>query len=135
MTIPGRNVLFVGLNSDTAQDLTDRLRCLGFRCFSATNLAAARELFELIRIDLVLTNTQLSDGTGLGLAASLAGFSVTVFLRVPDDESCMWLPAIDCGDVCLGAADLGPVEFLTMLEEMAGHLFHEPQVFHEPQAH
>src|SRR5579862_509678 len=127
MTIPGRNVLFIGLDSGIAKSISDRLRGLGFHCFYASDLAAARELFELTRIHLVLTHTQLPDGTGLGLAASLAGLRVTVFLCVPDEGGCMWLPAIDCGDVCLGASDLGPAEFSNLLEEMAAHLLQQPQ--------
>ena len=127
MTIPGKNVLFVGLDSGVARNISQPLRGRGFRCFYASDLAAARELFELIHIDLVLTHTQLSDGTGLGLAASLAGLRVTVFLCVPDEAGCMWLPAIDRGDVCLGASDLGPAEFLNLLEEMSAHLLQQPQ--------
>jgi len=128
MTIPGRNVLFVGLDFNIAKNISEQLRGWGFRCFYAGDLAAARELFELTHIHLVLTNAQLSDGTGLGLAASLAGLRVTAFLCLPDECGCMWLPALDCGDVCLGASDLGPAEFSNMLEEMAVHLLHQSQV-------
>jgi hypothetical protein len=122
MRISGRDVLLVGLGSSGAQGFSDKLRGWGFRCYLATNLRAAREVFELIRIDMVLTNTQLSDGTGVGLAASLAGLPVTVFVCVPLEDSCLWLPAIDCGKVCLGLPALRPSEFANSLEEMAGLL-------------
>jgi hypothetical protein len=127
MRISGRDVLLVGLGSSGAQVLSDRLRGWGFRCYRATNFRAARELFELVRVDMVLTNTQLSDGTGVGLAASLAGLPVTVFVCVPLEDSCLWLPAIDCGRVCLGLPALRPSEFASSLEEMAGRVILEPQ--------
>lgn len=128
MKILGTDVLLVGLGSSGAQALSDRLRGLGFRCYLANNLQAAREFFGLIRIDVVLTNVQLSDGTGVGLAASLAGYPVTVFVCVPLEDSCLWLPAIDCGSVCLGLPALRPKEFASSLEEMSGHLHLESQV-------
>jgi hypothetical protein len=121
-------VLLVGLGSSGAQLLSDRLRGWGFRCYLATDLRAAREVFELIRIHIVLTNTRLPDGTGVGLAASLAGLPMTVFVCVPIEDSCLWLPAIDCGRVCLGLPALRPAEFASSLEEMAGLLHPEPQV-------
>lgn len=128
MKISGRDVLLVGLGSGGAQPLSDRLRAWGFRCYLATNLQAAREVFELVGVDMVLTNTQLSDGTGVGLAASLSGLPVTVFVCVPLEDSCLWLPAIDCGRVCLGLPALRPSEFASSLEEMAGRLRPEAQV-------
>jgi hypothetical protein len=121
-------VLLVGLGSSGAQLLSDRLRGWGFRCYLATDLRAAREVFELIRVHIVLTNTRLPDGTGVGLAASLAGLPMTVFVCVPIEDSCLWLPAIDCGRVCLGSPALRPAEFASSLEEMAGLLHPEPQV-------
>ena len=128
MRISGRDVLLVGLGSGGAQRLSDRLRAWEFRCYLATNLQAAREVFELVRIDMVLTNTQLPDGTGVGLAASLTGLPVTVFVCVPLEDSCLWLPAIDCGRVCLGLPALRPSEFASSLEEMARRLRPEAQV-------
>src|SRR5579864_5242262 len=122
MRISGRDVLLVGLGSSGAQGLSDRLRGRGFRCYLATNLRAAREVFELVRVDMVLTNAHLSDGTGVGLAASLTGMPVTVFVCVPLEDSCLWLPAIDCGRVCLGLPALRPSEFANYLEEVAGLL-------------
>jgi len=121
-------VLLVGLGSSGARLLSGRLRGWGFRCYLATDLRAAREVFELIRVDIVLTNTRLPDGTGAGLAASLVGLPMTVFVCVPIEDSCLWLPAIDCGRVCLGLPALRPAEFASSLEEMAGMLHPEPQV-------
>lgn len=128
MKILGMDALLVGLASSGTEALPDRLRRWGFRCYRATNVRAAREVLELIGADIVLTARQLSDGTGVGLATSLAGLPVTVFVCVPLEDSCLWLPAIDCGRVCLGLPALRPSEFAGSLEEMAGHLHPEPEV-------
>jgi hypothetical protein len=127
MTISGRGVLLVGPGFSGALALTGRLRGWGFRCQLAANLRAARELLESVRVDMVLTNTHLSDGTGFELAVSLSGMPVTVFVCVPIEGSCLWLPAIDRGRVCLGLPALRPSEFASSLEEMARRLPPEPQ--------
>jgi hypothetical protein len=75
-----------------------------------------------VRIDVVLSNTHLSDGTGFGLLGALAGLPVTAFLCLPVENSCFWLPAIDAGKECLGLPALRPPEFANALEEMAGCL-------------
>ena len=120
--------MLVGRSFGSAHVLTGRLRAWGFRCHLASNVRAARELFESVRVDMVLTDTRLSDGTGFGLAVSLSRLSVTVFVCVPIQDSCLWLPAIDRGIVCLGLPALRPSEFAKSLEEMAGDLPPERQV-------
>lgn len=113
-------MLLVGLGFHDSQALPTRLRGWGFRCHFAATLRVARGLFKSVRIHLVLTNTRLSDGTGLGLAMSLAGLPVTVFVCVLLQHSCLWLPTIDDGRICLGFPALLPSEFASSLEEMAG---------------
>ena len=119
--------MLVGRSFSGAQVLTSRLRGWGFRCRLASNVRAARELFELVRVDIVLTDAQLPDGTGFGLAASLPGLSVTVFVCLPIEDSCLWLPAIDGGRICLGLPALRPSEFASLLEEMARRLHPGPR--------
>jgi hypothetical protein len=77
---------------------------------------------------LVLSNTHLSDGTGFGLLVALDGVPVTVFLCLPVEDGCFWLPAIDGGKDCLGSPALRPSEFASALEEMARCRGAAPQV-------
>jgi len=79
MTLSGRSVLLVGHNVDSGRALTDRLRRWGFRCYFADNMRAAADLLSSQPVDLVLTNTRLSDGTGF----SLRGFGRSSGYRVP----------------------------------------------------
>ena len=119
MTISGRDVLLVGQDFHNSQALTTRLRRWGFRCHFASTVRAAKELLNSARIDVVLSNTHLPDGTGFGLVAVLAGLQITAFICLPVEDSCFWLPAIDGGKACLGLPALRPLEFATELEEMA----------------
>lgn len=112
----------VGQSSSGAEALADRLRVWGFRSRRVTTFQAALELFDSIQVDVVLTNMHLSGGTGFGLTLSLSGLPVTVFVCVPLERSCLWLPAMDRGRICLGLPALRPSEFASSLEEMAMHL-------------
>jgi hypothetical protein len=85
-------------------------------------MRAASDLLSSHSVDLVLSNTHLSDGTGFCLLAALAGLPVTAFRCLPIEDSCFWLPAIDGGKDCLGLPALRPSEFASALEEMAQSL-------------
>jgi hypothetical protein len=119
MTLSGWNVLLVGQGFHSARALTDKLHRWKFQSHFAGNMRAASDLLRLHRVDLVLSHTYLSDGTGLGLLAALAHLPVTAFLCLPVENSCLWLPAIDGGKKCLGLPALRPLEFARTLEQMA----------------
>ena len=118
MTLSGRDVLLVGQHLRGAMMLTDRLHRWGLRCHFAKNARTANDFLSARPVDLVLSNTHLSDGTGFGLLAALAGLPVTAFLCLPVENGCFWLPAINGGKECLGLPALRPSEFLRALEEM-----------------
>jgi CheY-like chemotaxis protein len=128
MTIFGREVLLVGQTFHKAQALARRLHGWGFRCHFASNLRAASDLLSSHAVDLVLSDTHLSDGTGFGLLAALAGLPVTAFLCLPVETGCYWLPAIDGGKECLGLPALRASEFASALEEMTRRLVAGPSV-------
>ena len=120
MTLCGRNVLLVGQHFHSARALTDKLHRWKFQNHFASNIRAASDLLGSNRVDLVLSHTYLSDGTGLGLLASLTHLPVvTAFLCLPVENSCLWLPAVDAGKQCLGLPALRPFEFARELEQMA----------------
>jgi hypothetical protein len=62
------------------------------------------------------------------LLVALAGLPVTVFLCLPVENSCFWLPAIDGGTECLGLLPaLRPSEFASTLVEMVRCVAAVPQ--------
>jgi hypothetical protein len=128
MTLFGRNVFLVGQNFHTASTLTNRLYLWKFQCHFANTMREAAELFFSKPVNLVLSNTYLPDGTGVGLLKALAPLPVAAFLCLPVENSCLWLPAIDGGKVCLGAPALRPLEFGRRLEELARCLPVAPRV-------
>jgi CheY-like chemotaxis protein len=119
VTLSGREVLLVGDSFQSAHALTDRLQRWGFRCHLAGDMRAAFYVLSSHPVDLVLSNTHLSDGTGFDLLMAVAGLPVTAFLCLPVENSCFWLPAVDAGKECLGLPALRPAEFVSALEEMA----------------
>jgi CheY-like chemotaxis protein len=119
MTLAGRNVLLVGQNFQSAQTLTGWLHRWKFRCHFVTNVRAANEFLAAHTVDLVLSNTHLSDGTGYQLLMNLARLPFSAFLCLPVENSCIWLPAINDGKRCLGLPALRPSEFARALQEMA----------------
>ena len=129
MTLFGRKVLMVGQNLHTASTLTEWLYRWEFQCHFANSMRGAFELLSSRPVDLVLSNTYLIDGTGLGLFRALARLPVTAFLCLPVENSCLWLPAIDGGEACLGLPALRPLEFGRTLEEMARCLPATPRIY------
>jgi DNA-binding NtrC family response regulator len=125
MTISRRNALLVGQSFASAEALKDRLRRWGFCCCLAANIQAAFEFLEFHGAEIVLADRHLPDGTGFELAVSLEGRPVTVFVSVPIEDSCLWLPAIRQGKICWGSPALRPSEFASSLEAIAGNV---PQV-------
>jgi hypothetical protein len=119
MTLFGRDVLLVGESFQASSALTEQLLRWGFRCHFAGSMRTARQLMISERVDVVLCDMHLSDGTGIRLLGLLAGLPVTAFLCLPVESSCFWLPAIDAGKECLGSPALRPSEFANALEEMA----------------
>jgi hypothetical protein len=122
MRLSGTDVLLVGQIFHGALPLTERLGRLGFQCHFVKDMRAACDLLSSRPVDLVLSKTLLSDGTGFGLMVALTGLPVTAFLCLPVEDSCFWLPAIDGGKECLGSPALRPREFAILLEELASTL-------------
>src|ERR1700722_1461301 len=106
MTLAGRNVLLVGQKYRSAHNLIDRLHRWKFQCHLANNMRTASDMLSSHPVNLALIDTYLSDGTGFGLLASLAHLPITAFLCLPVENSCLWLPAIDGGQKCLGLPSL-----------------------------
>jgi hypothetical protein len=119
MTLFGRDVLLVGEAFQASSALIEQLVRWGFRCRFAGSMRTARQLMISERVDVVLCDMHLSDGTGIQLLGFLAGLPVTAFLCLPVESSCFWLPAMDAGKECLGSPALRPSEFASALEEMA----------------
>jgi len=96
----------------------------GFRCHFASNIHESSYLLTVQPVDLVLSETHLSDGSGIGLMEDLVGMPITAFLCWPVDNGCYWLPAINDGKTCIGLAALRRSEFASTLQKMVQQLSH-----------
>jgi hypothetical protein len=128
MTLSGREVSLVGQSFQSAHSVTGRLQWWRFRCHLASKIRAASDLLSSRPVDLVPSNTHLSDGTGFGLLGTLAGLPVTAFLCLPVENGRFSLPAIDAGKERLGLPALRLSEFASTLEKMARSLAAAPPV-------
>jgi hypothetical protein len=128
MNLFGTDVLLVGQTFLDANALVERLHRWGLQCRCARNLREATDLLSIQPVDLVLSNMYLSDGTPFCMPTALAGHRVTAFLCLQLEVSCLWLPALDAGEKCLGKPALRPSEFSSLLREMAQRLAAVPSV-------
>ena len=111
-------VLLVGPQFPYAAATIDWFRRRQRECAIVSTRREACDLFLAGKYDLILSNNQLSDGSGFGLIELLAGFPVTLFISHPIEDSCIWLPAILRGVECWGSCALKPREFVRLIEEV-----------------
>jgi hypothetical protein len=98
MTVFGRNVFLVGQNFHTASALTDRLYLWKFQCHFANSMRATSELLSSQPVALLLSNTYLSDGTGVAACCQLWHAS-----RLPRSSACRSkIPAFGCPPLTAG---------------------------------
>lgn len=108
-------VLLVAKNPAGIARLAEYLQRLGCECRIATSGQEVRQLSQTDSFDLVLSELALPDGSAYRLIGMLLGSKSTLFIAVPFHHSCVWLPAVDHGEHCLGKSALKPSEFLDVL--------------------
>ncbi len=112
------NALLVGRQFQYAAAMIDWLSRKQRECVIVSTRSEACDLLPSGKYDLVLSDNRLPDGSGFGLIQLLAGFSVTLFISHPVEDSCIWLPAILRGVECWGSGALKPKEFVRLIEEI-----------------
>ena len=119
-------VLLVGNNMSRAFRLVEWLQSLGCEYHIAASFQEARTLLETRRFDVVLSETDLSDGNAYGLISAVTGSPTSLFFCLAVEHSYWWLPAVTQGRECLGAPALQPAEFARMLQEIVCEPCSEP---------
>jgi CheY-like chemotaxis protein len=92
----------------------------GCRCHFATSYRDASSLISRTQFDLVLSQYWLPDRTALSLSDWLLGSPATLFLSTVAESGCLWLPVLELGKRCVGAALLRPNAFNQALAKMLG---------------
>jgi len=92
-----------------------KLKC---DCQIVHSMKEARRRLEREAFRLVLSELQLADGNARELASLLKGSDCSLYLSIPVEDACWWLPAVMKGSECLGEPALRPHEFTQALGRM-----------------
>jgi hypothetical protein len=119
-----QNSLLVGPAFQNAATVIGWLRSRRCGSIVVSTFREACESIETGQYDIVLSKNQLPDGSGIELIECLAGLPITLFISLPVENNCIWLPAILCGVHCWGTGALRPKAFARLLDEVivANHL-------------
>jgi hypothetical protein len=60
---------------------------------------------------MVVSEMNLVDGSALRMSLLLEGSPTSLFYFYPIEDSCLWIPVVERGQICLGAGVLRPSEF------------------------
>jgi DNA-binding response OmpR family regulator len=101
-------ILVVGKPCGSTAATLSRLALDGWVADTAENVASARSVLKMFRLDVVLSEENLPDGRGYDLAEAVAQQSSTLLVSVALSESCLWLPVIERGERSLGRRALTP---------------------------
>jgi len=101
-------ILVVGKPGASTAAMLSRLASQGWIAETAENVARARSVLKMFRLDVVLSDENLPDGRGYDLADAVAAQSSTLLVSVALSESCLWLPVIERGERSLGKRALSP---------------------------
>src|SRR5712692_6737979 len=110
-------VLLVGKKMSGGSRLAERLQGLRCKYHITASYQEARKLLETRRFDVVLSETDLSNGNAYGLISAVTGSPTSLFFCLAVEDCYWWLPAVRQGRECLGAPALRPAEFAKILQE------------------
>lgn len=111
------SVLVVEERPQGAAHLAEWLK-RGFDCSTVTSLRDAQQTLQNGEFDLVLSRSQLQDGSGRSLIPLLAGKPTTLYIAFPAHDTCWWLSAVLDGRECFGSGALRPSEFMGVLDHL-----------------
>jgi DNA-binding response OmpR family regulator len=101
-------ILVVGKPCGSTAATLSRLALEGWVADTAEDVAKARSVLKMFRLDVVLSEENLPDGRGYDLADTVAQQSSTLLVSVALSESCLWLPVIERGERSLGRRAVTP---------------------------
>jgi hypothetical protein len=109
-------VLLVGECARPHSHIAQRLASWNAECQFATTYSEASELFKRETFRLVISGTNVKNGSSL--ISLLAGSPTTVFCSHPIEDSCLWIKVMDKGNVCWDAPALRPNEFGRLVRQV-----------------
>jgi hypothetical protein len=95
--------------------LARRLTSWGTGCQFAISYKEVCALLGQQTFELVISGMRLVNGSALRMIPLLEGSSSSLFCFHPVQDSCLWIPIVEGGQVCWGAPVLHPGEFGRLL--------------------
>ena len=105
------NVLLVGESLNQYSYLAQRLTSWGGECRFAISHKDVCALVSQQTFELVISEMNLVDGSALRMIPLLEGSPTSLFCFHPIEDSCLWIPVVERGQICWGAGVLRPSEF------------------------
>jgi hypothetical protein len=112
-----RVALLVGRGLMNSSRLVETFHAHQWECLFAASYGEAHSHLNSSRFGLLLSELYLPDGSASRLIPWLEGSQTTMFFSLSTSVVTWWLPAVDHGKACFGAAALRAVEFGRRLEE------------------
>ena len=105
------NVLLVGESLNQYSYLAQRLTSWGGECRFASSYKKACAWLRQQTFELVISEIHPTDGSAFRMIPLLEGSSTSLFCFHPIEDSCLWIPIVERGQVCWSAGVLRPSEF------------------------
>lgn len=105
------SVLLVGESLNQYSDLARRLTSWGGDCRFVASYKQVYALPGQQTFELVISGMNLVDGSVLRLIPLLEGTPSSLFCFHPIEDSCLWIPIVERGQICWRAPALRPSEF------------------------
>ena len=105
------NVLLVGKSLNPYSCLARRLTSWGGECRFASSYKEVCNWLRQQTFELVISEMHPMDGSALRITPLLEGSPTSLFCFLPVQDSCLWIPILERGQICLGAPALWPNEF------------------------
>lgn len=109
------NVLLVGETLHQYSYLAQRVTNWGGECRFAVSNKEVYALLARHTFELIISEMKLVDGPALRMSPLLEGSPCSLFCFHPVRDSCLWIPIVERGQICLGAPALRPNQFGQLL--------------------
>lgn len=131
MRLQGSGVLFAGEYPAVSASIARVLKSMGCEIRYAASCEEALAAMEHRKFRVVLSKTNLADGSARKLIPPVQTAEGWLFLSFPVEEGCWWIPVMQEGQLCVEAVALRSREFsktlLQILKPMAAAQHEAPR--------
>jgi hypothetical protein len=112
------NVLCVGGSLNPHSWLARRLASWGGECQFTSSQKEVSHWLGRQTFELVISEMHPMGGSALQMIPLLEGSPTSLYCFLPTQDSCLWIPIVERGQICLGAPALRPSDFGRVLRRV-----------------